>query len=328
MCCCALPRPKAPAAPAAAAAAPEEAGEGKKKGKKGKKAALPAAASAAAVAAAAAAADAAVSGQASAAATAAVGPAPASAATAAAAAAAATPTDSASATAKTSLSASAAPYTASASAAQLATEAFFSGGAAGSDSLPAHVSAKLPRSRSTVACLTHDLSIQNSLLHCGLRVLTGQAALAVQQERRFVLRCSSCFTVCGDMGRQFCPSCGGHTLYRASVHTNARGEESYRWREGFRQMSTKRGTRYAIPTMLGGNIGKRQDLKLREDMMPMRRRRDVKAEEADRLGVLASTEGGFEGVGAHFGYVRNERRAEAVVGYGRKNPNQVRKFKG
>jgi RNA-binding protein NOB1 len=167
--------------------------------------------------------------------------------------------------------------------------------------------------------------MQNVSLHCGLRVLTTSAAFMIRRQQRYVLRCSSCFTVCADMSRAFCPSCGGHTLFRASVETNARGEDTYQWRQGFRQMSSKRGTRYAIPKMLGGRLGKIKDLRLREDVMPGRRHRDVKAAAAAALGVVASTDGGFDGLGASFGEVRNERRQEVVVGYGRRNPNVVRK---
>ncbi len=193
------------------------------------------------------------------------------------------------------------------------------------DSLPAHVTAKLPKSHSVVGCLTHDLSMQNVLLHMGLRVLTGHAALAVQRERRFVLRCSSCFTVCADMSRVFCPSCGGNTLFRAAVVTNGRGEESYRWREGFRQMSSKRGTRYSIPTPIGGRLGKIKDLKLREDVIPRPRRRDIRKAEARAEGIIASTAGGFDGVGSNFGHVREDKGYQVIVGYGRRNPNVVRK---
>jgi RNA-binding protein NOB1 len=73
-----------------------------------------------------------------------------------------------------------------------------------------------------VATLTTDFAMQNVLLQMNLNILSTHLQ-RVRHLKTWILRCHACFKTTKDMSRQFCPSCGGNTLMRASCSTDDSG---------------------------------------------------------------------------------------------------------
>lgn len=176
----------------------------------------------------------------------------------------------------------------------------------------------LGTSSSAVGCITTDYGMQNVLLQSGLRILAADSGLAITSLRQWMNRCHTCYTLTRDMSREFCPSCGGHTMIRVAVFVDPRGKVHYRWSN--KKIFNKRGTRYSIPKPKGGK--KNTDLRLREDAMPggidklNHTSRQKKAERS-----------AFE-TAAEFAWQKSKSYdPNAVFGYGNVNPNVVRRGK-
>ena len=193
-------------------------------------------------------------------------------------------------------------------------------------------------SSSTLAAFLHSFSLlfrvallclvvasQNVMLQMGLRLIS-VSGLSITSSRQFLLKCHACFHLTRDMQRQFCPACGLHTLIRATLvlttdpltHTT-----TARIYHGTRHLN-KRGTRYSIPKARGGRGG--GGLKLAEDVMAGfgRKPRDGGTKSGGAGGVEAMYDAGVEfGLGHSGRHVRSD-----TVGYGRKNPNEVKKRTG
>ena len=158
------------------------------------------------------------------------------------------------------------------------------------------------------------------MLQLGLRLIS-VSGLSIRSTRQFLHKCHACFHLTRDMSRLFCPACGLHTLIKCTlvVDTDEHGRVTARMYHGRRHLST-RGTRYSIPRPKGGRGG--GGLKLAEDVM----------EGFGRGGVRKDKSGGVEGMydkGVEFGVGQSGRVAKTgVVGYGRKNPNEVAKRTG
>jgi RNA-binding protein NOB1 len=64
-----------------------------------------------------------------------------------------------------------------------------------------------------VRVVTADFAMQNVLLQMGIQVI-GTAGRMVRGVKTFVLKCHSCFKICMDATREFCPHCGNHTMMK------------------------------------------------------------------------------------------------------------------
>ena len=64
-----------------------------------------------------------------------------------------------------------------------------------------------------VRVVTADFAMQNVLLQIGIQVV-GTGGRMVRGVKTFVLKCHSCFKMCMDSTREFCPHCGNHTMMK------------------------------------------------------------------------------------------------------------------
>ncbi len=64
-----------------------------------------------------------------------------------------------------------------------------------------------------VRVVTADFAMQNVLLQIGIQVV-GTGGRMVRGVKTFVLKCHSCFKICMDSTREFCPHCGNHTMMK------------------------------------------------------------------------------------------------------------------
>jgi len=167
-------------------------------------------------------------------------------------------------------------------------------------------------SESTVACITADFAMQNTLLQAGLRVVAASTGFVLRTLRYFVNRCHACLTISTEMRLQFCPKCGGHTMVRTSVFIDEKGRPHYRWNE--RQVFNLRGTIFSIPKMRGGrNSG---DIQVREP--------DPDSRVAKLMFRTPKQETDLFDQAAFFGGKR-EDVPEFVYGYGKRHPNKLRR---
>jgi RNA-binding protein NOB1 len=203
-------------------------------------------------------------------------------------------------------------------------------------------------------CMTGDFAVQNVLLQMGL-ALVGTEGKRIQKVKSWVLRCHACFKICKDNSKQFCPSCGNPTLMRASV-TVASPDASpdapamqVHLKKNFQYKV--RGTKYSIPAPKPGSAktGPGEGLVLREDQleyMRAKKRAEGKRDREERRmikglvdkrgeggvsvggwsdpdwmpGILSAGTGG-QGRSSHTGGDMPQ------IGYGRKNPNERKKWK-
>ncbi|KAG6817854.1 hypothetical protein H0H87_001686 [Tephrocybe sp. NHM501043] len=204
-------------------------------------------------------------------------------------------------------------------------------------------------------CMTADFAMQNVLLQMGLN-LVGTEGKRIEKVKSWVLRCHACFKICKDNSKKFCPSCGNPTLLRASVTVSAPGAASdapvmqVHLKPNFQYRI--RGTKYSIPAPKAGSAktGAGDNLILREDQqeyMRAKKQADGKREreEAKMLkGILGRGPEGATGVGSWMdpdwipeiisvgagGKGRTMKSGGMdgdlpQIGYGKKNPNAVRK---
>ncbi|KAG1806586.1 Nin one binding Zn-ribbon like-domain-containing protein [Suillus plorans] len=203
-------------------------------------------------------------------------------------------------------------------------------------------------------CMTGDFAVQNVLLQMGL-TLVGTEGKRIQKVKSWVLRCHACFKICKDNSKQFCPSCGNPTLMRASV-TVASPDASpdapamqVHLKKNFQYKV--RGTKYSIPAPKPGSAktGPGEGLILREDQldyMRAKKRTDGKRDREERRMIKGLVDKGGEGgvsVGGwsdpdwmpgilSAGTGEQGRSSHTTgdmpqIGYGRKNPNERKKWK-
>lgn len=182
----------------------------------------------------------------------------------------------------------------------------------------------------SVACVTSDFAMQNVLLQMRLHLYTPDG-VRVKRVKNWLLRCHACYTTTKEMSRKFCPHCGGATLLRTSYSVDGWGQVHLYLRSDFQY--NLRGTQYSIPMPRGGRNN--TDLILREDQVEYQRalrnwqRVERKAERAfgdqdaidDRLAAVFGdlSVSGSKKASSH------QNAAPPVIGYGRRNPNQVRR---
>ena len=148
--------------------------------------------------------------------------------------------------------------------------------------------------------------------------------MVMKSVKQWVLRCSGCFTVHREMGRQFCTKCGNSSLVRLMAVVNEQGQTRVLSERGApaRVKSTNtRGTKYAMPAPQVGRHA--HNLILAEDQLDEakeRARKQGQRREMDPLHPDYSHE-------AHFGRSGRKGHGYAIntsVGYGKRNPNDVR----
>lgn len=148
--------------------------------------------------------------------------------------------------------------------------------------------------------------LSSSACLSGLNVVSVDGMM-VKRVTTYVLKCEACFKTTDDMEAQFCPSCGNHTLYKVATTVAADGSVHH---NSLKRRQNLRGTKFSIPLPKGGRRGVNEDLLLREDQLPKRR----KARDKDLMDEDTS--------GWTFSYKNKGQGAKNKVGHGRKNPNE------
>ncbi|CAN8069600.1 unnamed protein product [Agarophyton chilense] len=173
----------------------------------------------------------------------------------------------------------------------------------------------LEKERSRVACVTTDFAMQNTMLQMGLKLLSVDGRRSIQKIKHFALRCHSCGVVTSELERKFCGKCGNSCMHRVAYKIDKNGVA--RAYLNPKKKASLRGTKYPIPLPRGGRHNR--DLILREDQIdPVKQRRLQKQRERMNVDVLDPSN--FYNAGAKF----NPYNKPITVGYGRRNPNEVR----
>ncbi|KFD50961.1 hypothetical protein M514_08143 [Trichuris suis] len=110
-----------------------------------------------------------------------------------------------------------------------------------------------PKEVFTVACLTSDFAVQNTLTQMGLNVLSVDGR-SIEHAKKFVLRCFSCFQVSTDVTKKFCPNCGNDTLTKLTVSYDSNGAIVYHFSK--RKVITPKGSKFSLPAPRGGKHAK------------------------------------------------------------------------
>jgi hypothetical protein len=180
-----------------------------------------------------------------------------------------------------------------------------------------------PPAETLVGCITTDYAMQSVLLQLGLKLLSVEGLL-LRSIKQWVLRCSGCFTEHRQLDLQFCSKCGNASLVRLAAVIGSDGGTRLLPERGApaRVRSTNvRGTKYAMPAPKSGRHA--VNLILAEDSLA------EAAEKARRQGRkkgLDVFDPDYD-VDAHFGRAGKKGAPAGVslkVGYGKKNPNDVR----
>lgn len=147
-----------------------------------------------------------------------------------------------------------------------------------------------------------------------------------------------------DTEKEFCQICGSHTLVKVSVYINENGDLTY-FRNPKRKINL-RGTKYSIPKAVHGRGN--ADLILREDELLVGEKKNImnkiRKEKLKQVQLINDTiEGNYwaggEGYGSQVsnllyengakgGVTQTDHVTKVVIGYGRKNPNIVKKTSG
>lgn len=154
-----------------------------------------------------------------------------------------------------------------------------------------------------VGCFTTDFAMQSVLIQMGLKLLSVDG-MVIKRIRQYVLKCHSCFKICKDMERKFCPTCGNSTLLRFSATTDDQGNAVYYQA----QRLHNRGTIFSIPLAKGGRNS--NDLVLSEDVYMHKTKYKKNPKDIDVFSQDYSFAQGKTGPADRI-----------VVGHGSKNPN-------
>eukprot|EP00158_Paraphelidium_tribonemae_P001997 Partr_v1_DN25022_c0_g1_i1_m50937 putative NIN1 RPN12 binding protein 1 homolog (S. cerevisiae) len=169
-----------------------------------------------------------------------------------------------------------------------------------------------------VACTTTDFAMQNVLLQMGLNLIAPDGQ-RIRSIKNWVLRCHACFNITKNMDKRFCESCGGPTLIRTSCSIDpASGNMTLFLKRNFQY--NNRGSIYSIPEPKGGRA---EDLIFREDQKECVRASMKLKRAKDKLTKNEEANDGFD-----FGMTQRFEMPTLRVGFGRKNPNEVRRNTG
>ena len=73
-----------------------------------------------------------------------------------------------------------------------------------------------------VGVMTADFAMQNILLQIGIPLLSVNGML-IRQVKSYILECFSCYKICRDNSKVFCPVCGNNTLLKVTCSFNDDG---------------------------------------------------------------------------------------------------------
>lgn len=193
------------------------------------------------------------------------------------------------------------------------------------------LSQSLPLPQATVACISTDFAVQNVLLQMRLKAV-GPEGYRIRRLKNWLLRCHACYWTTRQMERRFCDRCGGPTLIRTSYRVTDDGRVQLFLKKSFQY--NNRGTMAPMP--LPRNSGPRADreaLLLREDQAAFQRatrayerqmRKETRsANDLDAIDDrLAAIFGTMNIKGTSVGRLGPTL---PVIGFGRRNPNVVRR---
>lgn len=166
-----------------------------------------------------------------------------------------------------------------------------------------------------VACVTTDFAMQNTMLQMGIKLLSVDGRRTIRQIKQFALRCHSCGAVTRELHRKFCEKCGNASMHRVAYKVDKKGVARFFLNP--KKKAILRGTKYPIPLPRGGRHNK--DLILCEDQIDPVKQRRLEKQRA-RLNVDVLDPSNFYNAGARF----DPHYRPMVVGYGKRNPNEVR----
>lgn len=167
-----------------------------------------------------------------------------------------------------------------------------------------------------VGCVTTDFAMQNTMLQIGLKILTVDGRRAIRSIRHFALRCHACGSVTRDLEKKFCDCCGNFAMHRVGFCVDKDGVA--RAYLNPKKGPYLRGTKYSIPMPRGGRHNK--DLILRADQIDTVQQRRIE-KRLERMNVDVLDPGTMYNAGASF----RPHDRPLVIGYGRRNPNEVRR---
>lgn len=167
-----------------------------------------------------------------------------------------------------------------------------------------------------VGCVTTDFAMQNTMLQMGLKILTVDGRRAIRSIRHFALRCHACGSVTRDLEKKFCDHCGNFAMHRVGFRVDKDGVA--RAYLNPKKGPFLRGTKYSIPMPRGGRHNK--DLILRADQIDTVQQRRIE-KRLERMNVDVLDPGTMYNAGANF----RPHERPLVIGYGRRNPNEVRR---
>jgi len=170
---------------------------------------------------------------------------------------------------------------------------------------------ELEQTLSSVGCITVDYHMQNAMIQMGLRIVSLNGK-SIRNIRYWIKRCFACFTYVPDTSAQFCTKCGNTTLQRAFVKVLEDGRRIYKFSK--REL-TNRGRVYAYPKRKGGRG--QNDLILAEDEYKQAVRKAPKVTKMNKIHGMERRTLEFSEKG--------RIKVLPVVGYGRKNPNVVKR---
>lgn len=121
--------------------------------------------------------------------------------------------------------------------------------------------------------VTGDFAMQNVAIQMGLGIMAPSSGNLLREARRYTRRCHACGTEARDPKRHFCGQCGNASLIRCAVRATPTGTEYELLAAPKPRLA---GTRYSLPKPRGGRINKSNAPVLREDELPLNRRRKNK----------------------------------------------------
>lgn len=183
-----------------------------------------------------------------------------------------------------------------------------------------------------LGCTSGDCAVQNLLLTLKLRAYDADLK-RVKQSKSFLLRCHACGWTTAMTADKFCDGCGSPCLLRCTYTVGQDGRKRL-WLKPAMTYNL-RGTVYSIPKPQGGRHA--DPLVLRKDQQEYKRALTRARHADEKMAKAVSLSGGMEDVddrlAAIFGDMqvkggngkRSQQAGKAVVGHGRRNPNEVRK---
>jgi len=176
-----------------------------------------------------------------------------------------------------------------------------------------------------VAIMTTDFAMQNVIIQIGIPILSVDG-MVIKQTRKWVLECFACKHICNIPTKEFCPTCGNHTLVKLSVRVNDGGTITY-YRNANKKINT-RGQIFPIPLPKGGR--QTNDLILREDELLMGNKlNQMQKMEKEKEKMFKEAYNGYANGVTFDDMSRKEKYKGQNVeyGYGKINPNDRDAFK-